>query len=135
MKKITREWVDKAEGDFVTAQREFGAESDPNYDAVCFHSQQCVEKFLKARLQEADVAFIKTHDLTVLLNLVLEVEPEWEALRSDLHPLTAYAVEYRYPGQSSDRSEAREAIEACRKVRLEARAALGIETDKNKISD
>jgi HEPN domain-containing protein len=59
MKKITREWVDKAEGDFATAQRELIVQRDPNYDAVCFHSQQCAEKFLKARLQEADIAFRK----------------------------------------------------------------------------
>ncbi len=63
MKPITREWVNKAEGDFATAQREFIVYPDPNYDAVCFHSQQWGEKLLKARLQEADVPFIKTHDL------------------------------------------------------------------------
>ena len=48
MKPITGEWVDKAEGDFVTAQRELNALDHPNYDAVCFHSQQCAEKYLKA---------------------------------------------------------------------------------------
>lgn len=63
MKSITLEWVRKAEGDFVTAEREFSTVTDPNYDAVCFHSQQCVEKYLKGRLQEADVHFEKTHDL------------------------------------------------------------------------
>ncbi|MEO0520366.1 MAG: HEPN domain-containing protein [Cyanobacteria bacterium P01_A01_bin.116] len=56
MKPITQEWVSKAEGDFLTAQRELQAESKPNYDAVCFHSQQCIEKYLKACLQEADTA-------------------------------------------------------------------------------
>lgn len=135
MKKITREWVDKAEGDFATAQRELIVHPDPNYDAVCFHGQQCAEKYLKARLQEADIAFIKTHDLTVLLNLVLAIEPEWEALRSELHPLTAYAVEYGYPGESSDQSEAREALEACRRVRSVVRAAFGLEADQSKISE
>ena len=34
MKPITQEWVSKAEGDFLTAQRELQAESNPNYDAV-----------------------------------------------------------------------------------------------------
>jgi HEPN domain-containing protein len=63
MKPITQEWVRKAEGDFVTAEREFSAASNQNYDAVCFHSQQCVEKYLKAKLQEFDLHFEKTHDL------------------------------------------------------------------------
>jgi len=71
MKPITAEWVRKAEADFATAQREHAVEVEPNYDAVCFHSQQAVEKLLKARLQEADIAFRKIHDLTVLLDKVL----------------------------------------------------------------
>jgi len=54
MKLITEEWVNKAEGDFATAQRESQVENMPNYDAVCFHSQQCIEKYLKACLQELD---------------------------------------------------------------------------------
>ena len=44
MKPLTREWVDKAEGDFVTVTREYRARKSPNYDAACFHAQQCAEK-------------------------------------------------------------------------------------------
>jgi HEPN domain-containing protein len=50
MTPLTREWIDKAEGDFATARREIRVRQAPNYDAVCFHAQQCVEKYLKARL-------------------------------------------------------------------------------------
>jgi HEPN domain-containing protein len=57
MKPITREWIAKAEGDFATAQRENEVQEFPNYDAVCFHSQQCIEKYFKACLQEAAIAF------------------------------------------------------------------------------
>ena len=135
MKSITREWVAKAEADFATAQREFIVHRNPNYDAVCFHCQQCAEKLIKARLQEADIRFIKTHDLSFLLDLVVSVEPTWETLRSELHPLTAYAVEYRYPGQSSDQSEARKALEACRKARSLIHVALGIEADQSEGSE
>lgn len=46
---------------------EYRARKAPNYDAVCFHSQQCVEKYLKALLQEYNIAFGKIHDLPVLL--------------------------------------------------------------------
>ena len=45
MKPITEEWVQKAEGDFGTAQRELLVRDRANYDAVCFHSQQCAEKY------------------------------------------------------------------------------------------
>jgi HEPN domain-containing protein len=52
MNPLTVEWVDKAEGDMAIAKRELRARKQPNYDAVCFHAQQCVEKYLKALLQE-----------------------------------------------------------------------------------
>ena len=41
MRALTQEWVDKAEGDFHTASREARVRKAPNYDAVCFHCQQC----------------------------------------------------------------------------------------------
>jgi len=69
MNPLTEEWIAKAEGDFVTAQRELRAEESPNYDAACFHAQQCVEKYLKARLVEAALAFPKSHDLDLLLDV------------------------------------------------------------------
>jgi len=48
---MTREWVRKAEGDWQVANHE-AAEASPVNDAVCFHCQQCAEKYLKALLQE-----------------------------------------------------------------------------------
>lgn len=48
MQPLTTEWVQKAEGDLTTARRELRARSAPNYDACCFHAQQCAEKYLKA---------------------------------------------------------------------------------------
>jgi HEPN domain-containing protein len=126
MKPITLEWVRKAEGDFATAERELRAQKNPNYDASCFHSQQCVEKYPKARLQESKTPFGKTHDLSVLLDLVLAVEPSWDALRPDLRALTVFAVEYRYPGDSADKEIAREAVARCRKVRRIIRHSLGL---------
>jgi HEPN domain len=47
MNPLTQEWIDKAEGDFRTATREIQVTQDPSYDGVCFHAQQCVEKYLK----------------------------------------------------------------------------------------
>jgi HEPN domain-containing protein len=76
MKLLTREWVNKAEGDHNTARREIRARKLPNYDSACFHAQQCAEKYLKARLQEASFGFPLTHDLEVLLRLLLPLEPQ-----------------------------------------------------------
>ena len=71
MNSLTREWVDKAEADFQTVQRELRARKCPNLDGACFHAQQCIEKYLKARLQEAGIPFPKIHDLSRLLDVLL----------------------------------------------------------------
>ena len=124
MKPLAVEWVAKAEGDLRTARREAAAADAPNYDAVCFHAQQCVEKYLKARLADAGVAFPKIHDLGALLNLTLPLEPSWESLRDDLDSLSSQAVEVRYPGVDSDAEDARGALKIAQRVRAVVRLSL-----------
>ena len=128
MKPITREWVAKAEGDFATVERESRARKNPNYDGICFHAQQCAEKYLKARLSEAGIEFSKTHDLHSLLKPALALEPAWEMYRADLAYLNDFAVAFRYPGDSADRKTAMEARKLVRVFRQAARAALGLKT-------
>jgi HEPN domain-containing protein len=126
MKPLSAEWVAKAEGEFASAQRELKARKLPNFDAACFHAQQCAEKYLKARLQEAGIPFGRSHHLSALLELALPLEPMWEACRADLTVLTAFAVEFRYPGESADRALAQEAVRRCTTFRLMARTSLGL---------
>jgi HEPN domain-containing protein len=126
MKPITLEWIDKAEGDWFSTQREARARKHPNYDAACFHAQQCAEKYLKARLQEAGSAFKKPHDLVNLLNLILPIEPTWNALRPDLVVLTNFSTDYRYPGNSATKQEAQDAVKRCRNVRRRIRQSFGL---------
>jgi HEPN domain-containing protein len=126
MKPITAEWVEKAEADLVTATRELRARLKPNYDAACFHAQQCAEKYLKACLQEHDIRFEKTHNLALLLDLLLPVVPDWTDLRPGLQELNAYAVAFRYPGETADREAARRAVQLCRHVRRGARLHLSL---------
>ena len=126
MKPMTREWVAKAEGDFAMVERESRARKNPSYDGLCFHAQQCAEKYLKARLCEAGIEFAKVHDLVALLEQALRVEPLWEAHRADLAALTDYAVSFRYPGESADKESARNARKKCKAFRQAARKALGL---------
>jgi len=126
MKPITLEWVAKAEGDWDSAQREYRARQRPNYDATCFHAQQCAEKYLKARLEEAAIAFGRTHNLISLLTLGLAVEPTWTVLQPHLTALNIYSVAFRYSGSSATRSNAANALKACREVRRIARQSFGL---------
>jgi HEPN domain-containing protein len=126
MKPITLEWVAKAEGDWDSAQREYRARRRPNYDAACFHAQQCTEKYLKARLEEAAIAFGRTHNLIGLLTLILPVEPTWTGMQPRLTALSIYAVAFRYPGSSATRSNAANALKDCREVRRIIRQSFGL---------
>ncbi len=126
MKPLTGKWVEKAEGDFATAAREIRVRKSPNYDAVCFHAQQCAEKYVKALLQESEISFGKTHHLIALLELMLSVEQSWELLRPHLQSLNAYSVSVRYPGEVADKAAAREALDLAKTIRAQARQRLGL---------
>ena len=126
MKVSTMEWVEKAEGDWDTALIAYRARKSPNYDAACFHAQQCAEKYLKARLNEDWITFRKTHDLQDLLKPILPAEPTWAILQPALDNLNKYAVLYRYPGYDATKIEAKTTIEDCRQVRGAVRAAFGL---------
>ncbi len=126
MRAATREWVDKAEGDFQTASREARARKAPNYDAVCFHCQQCAEKYLKAYLQEQDQRFRRVHDLIEVLELCLLHDGTFELQRDLLKDLTKYAVEFRYPGEVATKEDAHAALQAVRVVRTFVRSRLGL---------
>ncbi len=125
------EWIDKAEGDWATVLREAAVTIDPNPDAVCFHAQQCAEKYLKARLVLADIAFRKSHDLLYLLELIVQVEPTWRYLHDSLFELTTFAVAIRYPGLDATEDQARKSVEHCRAVRSTVRPALGLMLEKS----
>lgn len=126
MLDITQQWIDKAEGDWEAAGRAANAEEGRFYDHVCFHSHECTEKYLKARLVEADVAFPKTHNLPHLLTLVLPLEPHWNALEPSLLGLKAFGVSIVYPGKNADKADAQAALGYCWEVREAARRSFGL---------
>lgn len=126
MKPTTAEWVSKAEGDFATAARELRARKAPNYDAVCFHAQQCAEKYLKAILQENNKSIPKIHFLLELLALILKFDGSYEFLKADLEVLEDYSVRYRYPGVSAEKDDAQATYAAVGTVRKFVRQKLGL---------
>ena len=114
----------KAENDFKVASQILRRRKDIVPDAACFFCQQSVEKYLKARLIEAAIAFPRTHDLLQLLNLCLQVEPLWSAYAKVVDSMSDYAVDFRYPGHSARLAEARRALKYCRSLRSEIRRSL-----------
>ena len=78
MNPLTLEWIEKAEGDLQTARREYRVRKSPNYDAVCFHTQQAAEKFMKAVLQDRGVPIPRIHSLAELLSLILKLDADFK---------------------------------------------------------
>ena len=115
-KASTREWIVRAKEDFLAATALKRRSKKPLWNIVCFHVQQAVEKYLKARLEEAGLSVPKTHDLLHLLNLALPTEPLW----------SSYHGAFSLPaGNSVTKNDARHAIWLCREFRKEACRALG----------
>ncbi|MFZ5881277.1 MAG: HEPN domain-containing protein [Chloroflexota bacterium] len=98
MNELTREWLDKAETDFDSADLLLHAGEVPLPDTAAFHCQQCAEKYLKAFLQEHQVGFERKHDLMPLLSLCVSLYAEFQGLKEDVQELDRYAVAVRYPG-------------------------------------
>ena len=125
MKKTTREWVKKADQDYVLAKQ--GSRSKLLvHDGVCFHCQQCAEKYLKGLLEELGLAVPKTHFLDQLLTALAPRHPTLRSLRRGLLFLTVFAVETRYPGKSASKRQAVAAFRWADRVRTRARKLLGI---------
>src|SRR6266545_3002717 len=67
---VTREWMRKAENDLTNAAHTLKLGARAPTDTICFHSQQCVEKYLKALLVSRAIDFPKTHDVEKLISLL-----------------------------------------------------------------
>ncbi len=94
MKDITREWLKASADDLAAARHLLSIPELTNL--VAFHAQQCLEKALKAILEEKDAQNIKSHDLVRLNNLIKPyiVLPDIETLKS----LNELYIDSRYPG-------------------------------------
>jgi HEPN domain-containing protein len=60
--EVVREWVDKAENDLKNAAHTLKMGEKCPTDTVCFHAQQCVEKYLKAFLVYSSIEFTLLSD-------------------------------------------------------------------------
>lgn len=117
--ELAKKWLEKAGNDFKAAEQLVHSKEIVT-DAVCFHSQQVAEKYLKAFLVYHGIDFPKTHDISFLIEECKTVDKEFDALfeaKADF--LTEFGVDIRYPEEFyiPSEEEARESLEICKKVR------------------
>lgn len=125
--ELSRQWLEKAAEDLEAARRL------TDLPHVCsFHSQQAVEKGIKALLVLSEVDFAKTHDIDILLRQLGDqgvtpgqVNPE------ELAALTRFAVDTRYPPETATPKEAREALDlAAQFIGWAQTQILAVESDR-----
>ena len=121
---LVGEWVGKAENDLLNATHTLKLGRRCPTDTVCFHAQQCAEKYFKALLVLREIDFPKTHDLEALAGR-LRGSPRPVLLADDLARLTPFATVMRYPGaEIVSLAKARRAVAAARRVRKAVRVLL-----------
>jgi|SRR5438445_10344395 len=120
---LARGWMLKGDSDRLTATRLL--QSSGPFDTACFHTQQAVEKYLKAVLALAGRPIPRTHDLVVLNDECLRVAPGLGLDRAELAMLTPYAVQLRYDNDFwPDAPTVQQALEAVERVRAAILLAL-----------
>jgi HEPN domain-containing protein len=119
---VVQQWVQKAEHDLTNAAHTLKLGATGPSDTVCFHAQQCVEKYLKALLAWHSLDFPRTHNLKLLLHLLPEARRPALTV-AEQEQLTDYATITRYPGdyEPITLAEARRAVTVARRVRRQIR--------------
>lgn len=96
--ELVQQWISKAEEDLRAAEHLLELDESCPFGPVCFHAQQCAEKYLKALLVWEQIPFKRVHDIAELVALVPEAKrPSLPLSAQD--KLTHYAVAARYPDE------------------------------------
>lgn len=119
MNDQTARWLSFAEEDLQMAEL---ALERGIWNQVCFHSQQCAEKALKALITSRELAPPRTHKLADLVFVL--GEKTLPDLADDLRSLDRFYIPTRYPdalpgslpGGLPGESDAKEALAVARKV-------------------
>lgn len=117
--EVVKAWFKKAENDLINAENTIKMESPPA-DTICFHAQQCAEKYLKGFLAFYEIEFPKTHSLEDLVLLCKKVVPSIESELENIETLSSYGVEVRYPDEiyyDIPKEDALEATDIAKRVK------------------
>jgi len=118
-------WVEKAEEDWDAAN--ILVKQKKTYKGIiCFHFQQCAEKYIKAILVSKETPFPKTHDLIVLSKICENAGVLLGMDEDALDVLSGYAATARYPGAEPSLEDVHESQKTAQTVRKFARTYLGL---------
>jgi len=116
LRDAAAEWFQRGDRDLIMAETCLNNEALAGL--VCFHAQQCVEKYLKGYLTFREEHVGRTHSLAALLEVCVRLDERLGRWREPLAPFERYAVETRYPGgYEPSLEEARRAVAVAGELR------------------
>ena len=118
VEKVIKQWRKKADHDLKVAEHTLVIPRDCPTEIVCFHCQQCVEKYLKAYLVSIKKPFPKIHNIEQLL-LLFPKQFSFNISSEEKARLTEYATIARYPGDIEPITveEAKKAVQLTKRIR------------------
>ncbi|MCL2194917.1 MAG: HEPN domain-containing protein [Oscillospiraceae bacterium] len=93
------QWLAKATDDLNNAQYLYDNRWPRPLELICFLSQQCAEKSVKAYLISLGIEPPYTHDIVLLIELCRTHTPVFHVFSEAGKQLTPYAVRLRYPDE------------------------------------
>ena len=94
--ELVKNWLIKSQHDLLAAKK-LSEEPEIYADVAIYHCQQSAEKALKGFLILHDQNFPRTHDVRLLLQLAIVINPVFQQHQEASEILTPYATEFRYP--------------------------------------
>ena len=94
--ELVQNWLIKAQHDLLAAKK-LSIEPEIYADIAIYHCQQSAEKAVKGFLILQNQEFPRTHDIRLLIQLAIRIDPNFENYQEISEILTPYATEFRYP--------------------------------------
>ncbi|HBF35923.1 MAG TPA: DNA-binding protein [Firmicutes bacterium] len=114
---IANEWFKMAELDFNSAKFLLMNMRPAPLEIICYHCEQCAEKYLKGFIALNGGQIIKTHDLVILNKNCLMYSAKCQEIENDCIELTDYGVPMRYPFHLEiEETDVTKAIESTEKI-------------------
>ncbi|MBW8050431.1 MAG: HEPN domain-containing protein [Cytophagales bacterium] len=95
-KQLVDEWFFIANSDLESAIFLKNMHPAP-LEIICFHCQQCAEKYLKGYLVHNEIKIKKTHDLIRINQKCNNINIDFKKIQKECIRLTKYGADIRYP--------------------------------------
>ncbi len=95
-KELVKEWFFIADKDLGSAIFLKNMKPVP-LEIICYHCQQCAEKYLKGFLAFKEEKIEKSHDLILLNKKCREYNIDFKEIEDECLRLTDYGINVRYP--------------------------------------